>query len=157
MQYGLAADLYPERGFNSEALLALPAMQDVSGQRIVIFRGDGGREYLADTLRERGARVEYIAAYRRVRPESDNAHLLQLWRHQQISIVLVNSAESLKNLWEMVGTTGRSLLTRTPLLVVSERLVGLAGELGFVDPPVVADNATDQAVLDALLAWQRSR
>jgi len=156
-RFGLTADVFPQHKFNSEALLALPDMQEVDGQRMVIFRGNGGREMLADTLRKRGARVEYAEAYRRVRPNTDSAELLQRWRQGLVNIVSVNSAESLRNLVQMLGKAGESLLTATQLLVVSERMLALAEELGFQYPPVVADNATDKAVVDALLAWKRAQ
>jgi uroporphyrinogen-III synthase len=156
-RFGLAADLFPQHKFNSEALLALPDMQEVRDQRIVIFRGSGGREMLADTLRKRGARVEYAEAYRRVRPHSDSTELQQRWRQGLVNIVSVNSAESLRNLVEMLGKAGESLLNGTPLLVVSERMLAVAEELGFEYPPVVADNATDEAVVDALLAWKQAQ
>jgi len=156
-RFGLTADLVPQHKFNSEALLALADMQEVGGQRFVIFRGSEGREMLAETLRKRGARVEYVEAYRRVRPRLDNSELLQRWRQGLVNIVLVNSAESLRNLVEMLGKAGESLLTGTQLLVVNERLLALAEELEFQYPPLVADNATDNAVVDTLLAWKQAQ
>lgn len=155
--HGLAADLYPTRNFDSEALLALPQMQQVAGQRFVIFRGDGGREHLATTLRERGAQVDYVAAYRRARPAADSAPLLAQWRAGAVDVALVTSAESLRNLVEMLGESGAALLRATPLVVVSPRLVPLTGQLGFRQAPVVAANATDEAVLEALRNWQAQR
>ena len=129
-------------------------MQQVQGERFVSFRGDGGREFLADSLRQRGAEVEYVQAYRRLQPSCDSSALLQRWRAGEIDIVLVNSAESLENLVAMLGQRGRELLTGTQLLVASERILPLAAKLGFERQPVVADNATDQAVLHALLRWK---
>lgn len=155
--YGLSADLCPESQFDSDGLLALPALQTVNGQRFVIFRGDGGREYLAETLRQRGARVDYIGAYRRCCPDSDTAAVIGQWRSGAINIVVVNSAESLRNLWDMLGEAGQALLQQTPLLVVSERMLPLMQSLGLTKAPILAENATDEAVTKALLDWQAAR
>ena len=156
-RHGLSPDLVPENRFDSEALLALPAMQRVEGQHVVIFRGDGGREHLAETLRQRGARVDYVEAYRRARPSADSGPLLEQWQAGAIDIVVVNSAESLNNLADLVGKTGAVLLRKTPLLVVSERMVPLAQQLGLRQTPVVAENATDAAVLQALATWRTAQ
>jgi uroporphyrinogen-III synthase len=156
-RYGLSADLVPENRFDSEALLALPAMQRVEGLHFVIFRGDGGREHLAETLRQRGARVDYIEAYRRARPSVDTGPLLGQWNAGAIDIVVVNSAESLHNLTDLMGESGADLLHKTPLLVVSERMLSLVQQLGFEQTPVVAENATDAAVLKALVTWRAAQ
>jgi uroporphyrinogen-III synthase len=155
--HGLRVDLFPTGKFDSEALLALPSMQQLNGLRFVIFRGNGGREHLADTLRERGARVDYIEAYRRAQPQLDAAPLLAEWRRGAVDIVVVNSAESLHNLIVVLGPEGGILLKRTPLLVVSERMLPVVQQLGFERTPVLAENATDDAVVEALLVWQAAR
>ena len=146
--------MVPQQSVDSERLLALARMERVGGQDGVILRGGSGRDVLASTLRERGARVGYVDAYRRIRPHLDAGPVLAQWRAGKIDIVLVNSVESLQNLAEMLGSAGKSLLMATPLLVVSERLVAVARRLGFEQPPLVADAATDVAVLDALLSWR---
>ncbi|MFQ5644782.1 MAG: uroporphyrinogen-III synthase, partial [Thiogranum sp.] len=153
-RFGLTADLVPASRFDSEGLLALPQMQQVEGNNCVIFRGGGGRSLLANTLRERGARVEYVEAYARRRPALDSSAIVARLRAGRIDIVLVNSVESLQNLLEMLGSSARQLLLDTPLLVVSERLAAAAGELGFTRPPLVADSASDSAVMNALLDWR---
>lgn len=156
-RYGLSADLCPEVRFDSEGLLALPVLKDVDGQRFVIFRGDGGREYLAETLRHRGASVDYIEAYSRKRPDSDVSPLMKQWQSGAIDVVVVNSAESLRNLWDMLGDAGQQLLKQTPVLVVSERMLPLIQPLGLTKPPLLARSATDDAVIEALLDWQAVR
>ena len=155
--FGLQIDLCPHDRFDSEALLALPPMQAVTGQRVVIFRGEGGREHLADTLRKRGAIVDYVESYRRVRPQADSDLLVRQWRNGCLDVVLVNSIESLHNLKAMLGEDGVGLLQQAQLLVVSERLVPAAKALGVLPEPILAANATDDAVLEALLAWRSAQ
>ena len=150
---GQPPDLVPPRRFCSEGLLELAPMQQVEGQRIVIFRGNGGREYLAETLRERGAEVQYVECYRRALPAADPAELNRAGA--DIDVVVVNSGESLRNLYDMVGEQGHGWLLATQLLAVSERMLALAEALGFKKRPLLAANATDQAVLDTLLDWRR--
>jgi uroporphyrinogen-III synthase len=55
----------PQQGFNTEAVLALPCLQQLVEKQILICRGDSGRELLAQTLQSRGARVDALAFYRR--------------------------------------------------------------------------------------------
>ncbi|MDT8386933.1 MAG: uroporphyrinogen-III synthase [Thiogranum sp.] len=153
-RFGLEADAQPQWEFNSEGLLALPQMHDVRGRRIVIFRGNGGREYLAEMLRQRGANVRYVEAYRRICPRADSSELLKLWQSGGVDVVLINSVESLENLVEMLGRQGHSLLVKTPLIVASERIVAVAQRLGFTAPQVISASATDAAVMDALFKWK---
>lgn len=153
---GITADIVPPRPYNSEALLASPALQAVAGQRIVIFRGDGGREVLGDELRRRGAQVEYAEAYRRVRPDTDVGRLQRHWARGELDVVTVTSGEGLRNLFELVGKLGREWLRRTPLVVVSERGAALAHELGCRETHV-APEASDEGLVAALIDWARGR
>ena len=57
---------YPRSGFNSEAVLALPCLASVAEKRILICRGDSGRDWLAARLREKGAGVDVVPFYRRL-------------------------------------------------------------------------------------------
>lgn len=156
-QLGLPAQLLPEHGFTSEALLALPQLQTVAGQSIVIFRGQGGRELLGDTLRERGAEVTYAEAYRRRRPAVDSGELLKRWQQGEIQAVTITSNESLRNLFDMVGEPGQQWLYDTPLIVVSRRTQKLARELGFSHTPLLAREASDEAIIEALITWHQAR
>ena len=81
--------------------------REPQGKRVVVFRGDGGRELLADELTARGALVEYATCYRRARPGLDPAPLLAAWAARRVShAVTVTSSEGLRNLCEMVGRRG---------------------------------------------------
>jgi uroporphyrinogen-III synthase len=147
---GMTPDLQPEAGFTSEALLALPRLRQVAGQAIVIVRGEGGRELLAETLTARGARVVRAEVYRRERPTLDAAALLERWARGEIGAVAVTSAESLLNLFDMLGIDGQDYLCETPLIVVSARIQQTAAELGCSRLQLARD-ASDDAILAALL------
>lgn len=153
---GLPVHLAPERGFDSEALLALPQLQEVRGRRVVIVRGQGGRELLADTLRRRGASVDYAEVYRRALPQgADVAGLRARWADSGIDVVVATSADGLRNLETLLGAAGRPLLQRTPLVVIGERMLKMARDMGVCAPVLVSD-PSDAALVDALIRWRRN-
>ncbi|MFP5344220.1 MAG: uroporphyrinogen-III synthase, partial [Gammaproteobacteria bacterium] len=152
-EFGIHADLIPSQGFNSEALLALPEMQEVHGKNIVIFRGAGGRELLAQSLRERGARVEYAEVYRRARPQADVGALLEGLRQNKVQVVTATSSEAVRNLLEMAGKEGAQRLRALPLVVLSARIAEDARALGFKSVTVAklaGDGALAEAVVQAV-------
>jgi uroporphyrinogen-III synthase len=152
--FGIDKAIVPPGRFDSEALLELPELQQVAGKRIVIFRGDGGRELLGDTLRARGAEIEYAECYRRVRPDTDTTPLLRRWGRGEVDIVSVTSVDGLRNLFDMLGKDGQPQLIRTPIVVVSERMAQVCRELGFTTGARVAATAGDEAILEAIQAWR---
>lgn len=156
-RHGHAVDIVPAQRFDSEALLAMPALTDVAGKRIVIFRGDGGRELLADTLQQRGAEVVYAECYRRIKPEADTGDLLSRWARGNITVVVLTSAEGMRNLFDMLGDQGQPWLRKTPMVVMSERMRALALELGVSAEVLVPVEASDQAVVDTLTAWRQQQ
>ena len=144
---GVQPDLVPER-FDSEGLLALPELSRVTGRRILIVRGEGGRPLLGDTLAQRGAEVHYAEVYRRVRPMTDTAPLLARWG-RDVQVVTATSVEVLENLAVMLGERGQGLLRATPLVVVSGRMEQAASRLG-VEQVRRAAGAADGVLVEAL-------
>jgi len=144
---GYPVTLVPTAGYDSEALLAMPALQRVQGRRILIVRGDGGRPLLGDSLRQRGAEVSYAEVYRRVRPSLDVAPLLAQW--DGIDLVTATSNQILDNLLRLFGEAGREALLGTPLLVISERMQRYARHCGW-SLVSVAKGVSEQALLDAI-------
>ena len=149
-EHGLAPDLVPAHQYNSEALLALDELQDMHGKRVVIMRGNGGREHLRDTLRARGAEVDYVEVYRRVCPETDSQLMRSLLQPGALDVITVTSNETLQNLFTIAGVSGQPQLRTLPLVVASERQAQLAQELGFEHAAVVAENAGDAALVEAM-------
>ncbi len=145
---GLRVDIFPQQQFNSEALLSQAEMNQVQNKRILIFRGEGGRELLAATLRQRGAKVTYAEVYRRLKPKCDIATLIRQW--SKIDVVTVTSNGGLCNLYEMMGDVGRARLLSAQLLVVSHRAASLAKKMGFSKPAWVTKEASNGAIIEAL-------
>lgn len=129
--FGVGEVIAPARKFDSEALLEMPELVEVSGKHVVIFRGDGGRELLGDTLVARGAVLEYAECYRRGKPNSNAAPLLKAWARDELHAIVVTSSEGLRNLFDMVGKLGQSWLRKTPLFVTHARIAATARELGL--------------------------
>jgi uroporphyrinogen-III synthase len=150
-RFGLTAGIAPAARFDSEALLELPVMQDVAGKRIVIFRGDGGRELLGDTLTARGAMIEYAECYRRGRPQADAAPLLEARSRHELHAITVTSSEGLHNLFELVGGLDRPWLRKTPLFVPHPRIEQAARELDFATVVLTAQG--DEGLVQGLESW----
>jgi uroporphyrinogen-III synthase len=148
---GFAAVIAPVERFDSEALLDLPEMKDVAGKRVLIFRGDGGREFLGDALAARGAIVGYAECYRRGRPKADTAPLLALWERRQLDAFTVTSSEGLANLHDLLGEAGRQCLRRTPLFAPHERIAAAARALDV--HTVVLTGPGDEGLVAGLAAF----
>ena len=150
---GISGCVAPTQRFDSEALLELPelAAERVSGRRVALFRGDGGRELLADTLRERGATVDCITCYRRSGPSGGLAPLLAAWREGRLDALTVSSSEGLRYLVDLLDDEGRAFLQRTPLFVPHFRIAENARALGLSN--IILTDAADAGILAGLRAY----
>lgn len=157
-KFGINEVIAPTRRFDSEALLALAELQQLAGKRVVIFRGEGGRELLGNTLVQRGATLEYAVCYRRSKPEVDAravAALLQAWARDELHAITVTSSEGLRNLFGMLGEPAQPWLKKTPLFVPHERIAQVARELGLTRVIVTASG--DEGLLDGLQEYFQSK
>jgi uroporphyrinogen-III synthase len=150
-RYGVGDIIAPQGRFDSEALLELLPAERVAGRRVVIFRGDGGRELLGDTLTARGATVEYAECYRRGRPDADVGPLLKAWARGGIDAVTVSSSEGLANLYDMVGKLGQQWLRRTPVFAPHARIAEKARGLGL--ERVIETGPADDGLVAGLAAF----
>ena len=137
-----------ETGMQSEDLLALPALQHLAGLKVALFRGVGGRELLADTLRERGAQVDYVETYERLEPEYAKAELINTIKVNRINVILITSAQILDSLCHLVDITEEGV-NQLALLVPSERVRQKALDAGFVQVYCSA-GANDEAIIAGL-------
>lgn len=144
---GVASVLAPCDRFDSEALLALPALQQVSGWRIAILRGDGGRELLGDTLKARGAEVDYVTCYRR----SPAALDIEGLRAAGPDAITLTSSEALAHLDAALGASAAPFKAAVPLLVPHPRIAAAACALGWQH--VLPTAGGDDGLCAGLVAW----
>ncbi|HRP97498.1 MAG TPA: uroporphyrinogen-III synthase [Rhodocyclaceae bacterium] len=149
-ELGFEHVIAPQAGFDSEAVLALPEFGEtaVAGRRIVIFRGDGGRDLLGDTLKRRGARVDYVTCYRRHRPDLDAQPLLDLARRGELAAITLTSSEGVGHFSAMLGSEGMTTVRALPVFASHPRIVACAHDAGFAN---VIETAPGDAGLIASL------
>ena len=148
---GLNNVIKPEQGFNSEAILAMPEMQHMHDKSCLIIRGEGGRELLADSLRERGARVDYLEVYKRVMPQPDSRLIVEYLHQKALAAIFIYSGDALRNLVKILACEDiNKNLLNTPVVVISRRVQAIAKKIGF-KKIIIADEASDAAMLNALL------
>jgi uroporphyrinogen-III synthase len=148
-ELGIANIIAPTERFDSEGLLALPELQNVAGRKVLILRGDGGRELLGDTLKVRGATVEYATCYLRSKPQRSIAELLSA----APDAITVTSSEALNYLEQMLKSCGNELWRDLPLFVPHPRIAQLADQQGWRQ--VVTTASGDDGLLSGLIAWAK--
>ena len=149
VEQGLDA-MAPTSAMDTEALLELPALEDLRDQKIIIFKGVGGRTTMAELLSARGARVDYCELYQRVRQEqATDALRASNFGLEENDLTLAYSGESVEYILATVEQAGRLELLNRLLIVPGARVAAIAHKRGFKQV-VVAENATDQAMLKPL-------
>jgi uroporphyrinogen-III synthase len=148
-RHGVRSVVAPAEGADSEALLADPGFTALDVRRIVIFRGDGGREKLHDELMRRGAEVAYAECYRRMKPR-DLSALCEAWNNAPADALTVFSIMALRNLLDLLPTL-RTALLGTPVFVSHARIAEEARRLGA--PRVATSGPTESDMLAGLLAY----
>ncbi len=151
---GRAVDVVSPSGFNSEHLLAEPALKDVTGKVIRIIRGQRSRELLADTLRSRGASVDFLAVYERSLPEYSAADIKALETRlaaEEVDFTTVMSAESLRNLVALLPESCHDHLVETRLVTPAARVIKEALELLPGIPTTLAQGPQVDDMVRAML------
>jgi len=142
---------YPQTGDDSEALLQLPALREAIARpdaRVLILRGEGGRELLAERLREQGASVDYLELYRRFLPAYDSGVLTQRIQLERLNGLVVSSGQGFLHLQALAGSDWPQV-ARLPLFVPSPRVYEMARAAG-AEKVVDCRGASAAALLVAL-------
>jgi uroporphyrinogen-III synthase len=141
----------PTTSFDSEGLLALPALQpsSVRGKRIAIFRGNDGRELLREELIKRGALVDAITAYHCRAPSTPPTGLVELIRSKKLTAISAMSSDAVTHLVSILPKAEQSTLFALPIYASHERIAETATKAGFRN--VVLTEAGDAGLITALM------
>lgn len=152
---GIGEVIVPRGRYDSEALLALDALQTerVAGRAVLILRGESGRELLAETLRARFAKVECVACYRRASP-ADGAFVVSLLRNNALDAVTLSSSEGLRNLVQLLDTDAFGRLSALPVFVPHQRIAEEASRLGL--RRVALAGPTDGGLVSGMCSYRWS-
>ncbi|RZJ10723.1 MAG: uroporphyrinogen-III synthase [Rubrivivax sp.] len=124
--------------------LELEPRRQWAGARVVLLRGDGGREWLAERLTEAGAQVEALTVYHRAAPRfepAEHALLTDVLDRPEGFVWLFSSAEAVGHLRGLKLAGQRAIATHT-------RIADAARDAGFA--PVVLARPDPEAVTQAL-------
>lgn len=135
---------------DSEGMLALPvlAAKNVMDQHILIVRGDGGREHLAQSLTKRGANVHYFESYQRnwlnIAAEQD-----KVWKSKQINAMVITSESQLKRMVEVLTPLDDYWTQHCTYIVPSKRVANTGSTLGLRNI-LISNGASDNAIVTTL-------
>ncbi|MCF2133064.1 MULTISPECIES: fused uroporphyrinogen-III synthase HemD/membrane protein HemX [Mycetohabitans] len=149
--------------YDSEALIGALAtafaphgLTALQGRHVLLVRGDGGRELLADTLRAHGAIVQTLGAYQRRLPEPsfDAWQRVHALLADQPHAWVLTSSEGVRNLEELarehLNRDEIVALKRAPIVTPHPRIGETARKAGF--DTITVSGAGDQAIVSALRA-----
>lgn len=146
---GFAQVIVPKHRFDSEGVLDLPEFQPraVAGRKVLILRGDGGRELLGETLIERGATVEQVQCYQRHCAHLDASALTQ--HSEALSAIVFSNSEAIRHFTQILGAHAAGLLERLPVFVPHPRIQAQAKASGA--RRTVLTEAGDEGILAGIL------
>ncbi len=136
----------------SEGLLSLPELsksQITDSSHIIIVRGDGGREFLANELTKRGALVTYLESYARDWLAISTTQINN-WKQQNINGIVITSNALLNRVVDLIGINNNYWQNTCLWVVASERIMQSAKNLGLINI-VNSNGADDQAITMTLL------
>lgn len=163
LKHGIQVTISPQKNYNSEALLALPEVQKLGltaqgkPHKIAILRGEGGREFLKNTLEKQGCVVDYIELYKRSCPQQSLQQLTEKAQSNQLDMILITSGSSIEHLFALQAQTNNDWLTSAPLLVGSERIKQqVLKSTSHHGTLLSTQNPSDESLFGRLLEWSKS-
>ena len=151
--HGYRVDGFPEKKASSEALLAMDAIKRLSDQRILIFRGKGGRETLKQGLGLNNT-VEYVEVYERIESSLSELHHQSLGEFLSntqgiVTITSIENLDALLAIGHKIKHDFVDVIKHYPIVVLSSRIEKYAKSMGF-SKCYVAKKTSDQGLIDCI-------
>ena len=129
--HGIRPDLVPEDSRAEGVVAALRPML-VDRTRVLLPRAELAREILPESLRESGAEVDVVTAYRNLPPEpAEAARIESLIDPGEIDAVLFTSSSTVRNLHDLLGDTAAERMNALALFSIGSVTTKTAEELGL--------------------------
>jgi len=138
--------IVPEGRADSEGILKLDLLQSIRGKRVLILRGQGGRDLLDRTLVARGAEVAFLESYKRIKLDLDGVELVNNWQQASINGAIISSIEILNQLFTLIPAQYKDWLSNLILYVPSERVAEQASYLGARHVVILPSLRTERIV-----------
>jgi uroporphyrinogen-III synthase len=154
---GLPANIVPLGEATSEVLLEHPELRSLALNRVLIVRGEGGRETLREAFLARGSIVNTLEVYRRVTAQASPGAVATLesrWAEGEVDVVTATSIETYLKLEQLLTERGRALLRETRLLAPTQRIIDAAIANGWHGEALISGGADDRSILGTLARWR---
>jgi glutamate-1-semialdehyde 2,1-aminomutase len=145
---GLRADVVPEKHVAEELFRAIAERGDVAGKRFLLPRADIARETLPELLREAGATVDAVVAYRTVSAENEMRMASELVERGAVDAVTFTSASTARSFFAHLDA--RTFETRARAASIGPITSSALRSLGIA-PAVEAEIFTTEGLVDAIL------
>jgi uroporphyrinogen-III synthase len=139
--------LYPKYGSDSEALLTLPELANIRGQRILIVRGVGGRPFLANSLMTRHAKVKFAEVYQRM----DGAPDWAAFDRALPDAIIVTASAIVDQLFRLAGPTRVKTLQSRLYCVPHQRIANRLASNGARH--IIITQPEDRAIVTGIVEW----
>ena len=147
----IRVDGVPSGLSGANGLRALPTFRNVSNQRVVVFRGNGGESDLLEWLKNEGARVFVAETYRRAMPIEINPAVIELCQQATIDVITLTSVTSVEHLFALLPDNTHRMLKNATVVTLSQRIARYCESQGFQGAILVADAANDQALVETIV------
>ena len=150
-ELNIRVDTVPE-DFVAESLIESMGRENVEGKKFLLPRAAVAREVLPETLREMGATIDIVPAYRTVAPKNPDPDLLKRLEEGVINVITFTSSSTVNNFMDRLGAEHHAMLKQTTIACIGPITQKTAEDHGL-KVSIVPDQYTVDALVDAIEAF----